>query len=292
MQVDEVISKVPELNKEFIRYQTLTGGLCNQTYKINTRQGSYVLRMNSRQNEFLNLTRSSEVEVMKQANREGIAPDIISSHEPEQYVVTSFIEGRMLEKDDLNNNEITSLIIDRLKQIHCMEVKGRVCSPYDLIYGYLKGADQYNIKYPDGLTRVLNRVEKIAHERSNDKVYTNKFCHNDSFLCNMLYTDHNLQIIDWELSGIGDVFFELTLIPFTNQFSEEQEKKWLTLYFGHFEEEVFRTFQDMKFVSMVREVAWGLLYSGITMRENKPAFDYYKFAESCMHRIEKGIYQL
>ncbi|CAN7252001.1 phosphotransferase [Paenibacillus sp. LjRoot153] len=292
MKVEEIIRKVPELSHEFLSFNSLNGGLCNQTYKVQTKQSSYVLRINSRQNEYLNLTRRSEVEVMKKANHEGFAPRVISNNHPEQFVVTEFIEGRMLEKNDLKDDNIKVMIMDRFKQIHRMEGQGRTCTPYDLIFGYLKGADQFQVKHPDGLNRMLRQVEKIAHKRSDDKEYNGKFCHNDSFLCNMIYTGQQLQIIDWELSGVGDVFFELTLIPFTNQFSETDEREWLKLYFGYFEEETFHIFQDMKFVAMVREVAWGMFYSGLTKGDSNHNFDYYKFAEYCIQRIEQGIYQL
>ncbi|WP_426452569.1 phosphotransferase [Paenibacillus sp. S-38] len=293
MKVEEIIHEVPELNHELLSFEILGGGLCNRTYKVHTKQSTYVLRINSRQNEYLNLTRCSEVDVMHTINREGFGPKVIYCHNPEKFVVTEFIEGRLLEKNDLKDDHIKSMIMDRLKRIHRMDGQARICTPYDLIHGYLKGADQFQVKYPDGLTQILNRVEKIAHERSNDKKYNNKFCHNDSFLCNMIYTKNKqLQIIDWELSGMGDVFFELTLIPLTNQFSEKDEREWLKLYFGYFEEDTLHIFQDMKFVSMVREVAWGLFYSGLTKGENHHDFDYYKFAEYCVQRIEQGIYQL
>ncbi|TYP71888.1 aminoglycoside phosphotransferase (APT) family kinase protein [Paenibacillus methanolicus] len=292
MKVEDMIREIPELARELVGYEALGGGLCNETYKVQTKQKAYVLRINSRQNEYLNLTRRSEIEVMKKAYRAGFAPQVIADDRPEHYVVTEFIEGRMLEKADLADENIKTMIMDRLKVIHGMDGQDRTCTPYDLIHGYLKGADSFQVKRPDGLNRLLDRVDKIAHQRSNDKAYNNKFCHNDSFLVNMIYTGDQLQIIDWELSGIGDVFFELTLIPFTNQFSEAEEREWLRLYFGHFEEDAFRIFQDMKYVSMVREVAWGLFYSGLTKDNEHHDFDYYKFAEYCMERIDQGIYQL
>lgn len=290
--VDEIIYAVPELNRYFTHYQELSGGLCNQTFKVYTKQRTYVLRLNSRQNEYLNLTRHSEIEVMRKANQQGVAPEVIFADDPQRFIVTNYIDGRMLEKSDLKNNAIKNLIMDRLKIIHSMEGLDRTCTPYDLIFGYLKGADLLGVKYPSGLLQILNRIENIAHMRSNDKTYNNKFCHNDSFLCNMILTGEQLQIIDWELSGVGDIFFELTLIPFSNQFSEAEEREWLTLYFGFVEEETFRIFQEMKFVAMVREVAWGLFYSGLTKDDPDRNFDYYKFAESCIQRIEEGIYHL
>lgn len=290
--VDKIINAVPELNRNFTHYQELSGGLCNQTFKVYTKQHMYVLRLNSRQNEYLNLTRHSEIEVMRKASQQGIAPEVIFADDPQRFVVTNYIDGRMLEKRDLKNNAIQNMIMDRLKIIHSMEGNDRTCTPYDLIFGYLKGADLLGVKYPGGLLQILDRIEKIAHMRSNDKTYNNKFCHNDSFLCNMILTGEQLQIIDWELSGVGDIFFELTLIPFSNQFSEAEEREWLALYFGFAEEETFRIFQEMKFVAMVREVAWGLFYSGLTKDDPDRNFDYYKFAESCIQRIEEGIYHL
>lgn len=38
--------------------------------------------------------------------------------------------------------------MDRLKRIHRMEGHGRTCTPYDLIHGYLKGADEFQVKQP------------------------------------------------------------------------------------------------------------------------------------------------
>lgn len=292
VKVEDLIHEIPELAREFLGFETLGGGLCNESYKVQTKHKSYVLRINNRQNEYLNLTRSSEIEVMKKAHREGFSPQVIAGDQPEHYVVTEFIEGRMLDKGDLVDENIKTMIMDRLKIIHRMDGQDRICTPYDLIYGYLKGADSFQVKRPDGLNQLLNRIEKIAYQRSNDKAYNNKFCHNDSFLVNMIYTGDRLQIIDWELSGIGDVFFELTLIPLSNQFSEAEEREWLKLYLGYFEEEAFHTFQDMKYVSMVREVVWGLFYSGLTKDDKHHDFDYYKFAEYCIEQIKQGIYQL
>ncbi|MCR2803568.1 choline kinase family protein [Paenibacillus soyae] len=292
MKIEEIIGLVPELNRKFTQYEALSGGFSNQTFKVITEPRSYVLRLNSKQNEYLNLTRQSEVEVMRKASQMGIAPEVIYADDPKRFFVTTYSEGRMLEKDDLQTKTIRTMIMDRLKSIHRMDIAQRTCTPYDLIFGYLKGADLFKVKQPQELKQILGRVEKIAYKRSDDKTYNNKFCHNDSFLCNMIFTGDQLQIIDWELSGIGDIFFELTLIPFSNRFNEAEEREWLTMYFGRLEEDAFHIFQDMKFVSMVREVAWGMFYSGLTKDEPANDFDYYKFAEYCVQRIENGIYSI
>jgi hypothetical protein len=69
----------------------------------------------------------------------------------------------MLEKNDLKDAAIVEMIKDRFKQIHRMDGHGRTCTPYDLIYGYLKGAEHFRVQRPDGLNKILHRVEEIKH---------------------------------------------------------------------------------------------------------------------------------
>jgi thiamine kinase-like enzyme len=291
MTVEEIIREVPELSEGVIGLERLNGGLSNLTYKVATPSGSYVLRVNNTQNEFLSLTRASEVDVMKLAYREGFGPRVVASSRPEQYVVTEFLgECRMVAPEDYD--EVKGMMIERLRQIHRFEGIARMCSPYHLIDGYLKGAAGLGVREPEGLGTLLRRVESIAHQRSSDKMYTNKYCHNDAFACNMLYDGRMLRVIDWELSGYGDVFFDLAIIPFSGRFTEAQEKEWLQLYFGDYEEEQYLILQDMKFVNMVREAAWGLLYAGLSRSSDHHDFDYYRHAEYAIDRIEQGEYTL
>lgn len=73
MKVDDIIRGIPELEHKILGFENLGGGLCNETYRVQTKHKAYVLRINSRQNEYLNLTRRSEIEVMKKAHREGFS---------------------------------------------------------------------------------------------------------------------------------------------------------------------------------------------------------------------------
>ncbi|MBD2868605.1 phosphotransferase [Paenibacillus arenilitoris] len=292
MSIEAIIHEIPQLSQDFVSIERLSGGLCNETYKVRTKHDAYVLRVNGKQNEYLNLTRRSEVEVMKKASRIGMSPSVIAGDQPERYVVTAFVEGRMPVQEDLRDPAIRVKIMERLKQIHRMEGNGRQCSPYQLIDGYLRGAERLRVKHPAGLGRFLRLAEEIAHRRGGDKAYNGRFCHNDSFLCNMIYTGSDLQVIDWELSGRGDVFFDLAIIPFSSRFAEAEEKAWLKLYFGHYEDEQYAILQDMKMMNMLREVAWGLLYSGLNKASGAHDFDYYTHAEYALERLEQGLYFL
>lgn len=289
--IDEIMEAVPLLKNSSAICEVMSGGLSNTTYKVIVKNDQYVVRINGAQNKYLVLTRSSEVDVMNSANQQGLAPKVVDRTDAERYIMTAFIEGRMVTDEDLQDNRIQRLIINQLKQVHNMQDHGRQCSPHHLIFSYLKGAEQLGVQFPDGLAPLLHRVEEISHKRSSDKRYNHRFCHNDFFACNLIYTKPQLQIIDWELSGSGDVFFDLATIPFSSSMSTEQEKEWLALYFGFYEDELFMTLQDMKFMSMVRTCAWGIFFSGLDSSRTNP-FDYYGHSLRMIERMQAGVYHL
>jgi thiamine kinase-like enzyme len=276
MNIEQIIQENSLLKKGLVSYEPLNGGLNNQTFKVITKQKSFVVRINGKQNEYLKVTRNSEVEIMEAASKEGITPKVVIAHQPEKYIVTEFIDGRMISEDDLNDEIMKKLIIHHLKKIHGMKTTNRSCSPYHFIDRYMDGANELHVKHPDGLLPFLKKAEEIDHKRSYDKQYNGRFCHNDFFTVNMLTSAEQLFIIDWEMAGSGDIFFDLATIPFSSRFSEEREKEWLTLYFGNYEEEQFQILQEMKFMHMVRECAWGMFYSGLDEHKVNHDFDYYK----------------
>jgi thiamine kinase-like enzyme len=144
--------------------------------------------------------------------------------------------------------------------------------------------------WPDELKGFLERVEKIRAVRSRASAET--YCHNDYFTFNMIYDGQNLKVIDWELSGYGDCFFDLATLSYSNHFSVEEEKFLLGSYFGFFEEEQLATLHDMKFVCMVREAAWGMLYSGLKLNAVNQPMDYYGFVLYVMKRLRQGYVTL
>lgn len=291
MQVQEIIDQIPLFRNQAVSYEPLNGGLSNQTYKLVCGGNVYVLRIYGKQTEYLKLTRSSEVDVMRSMSDARVAPIVLYTHDSERYVLIEYVEGRQISGEDLLLPERQQLIINHMKAVHAADVIGRDCSPYHLIESYLRGADLLKVRRPEGLSALLNRMEGISYNRSNDKTYNHRFCHNDFYTFNLILSEDGkkLSIVDWELSGTGDVFFDLAAIPFTNRFTADQEKAWLTLYFSEFEEEQYHILQDMKFINMLRECAWGLLHSGLDQEKVNHEFDYYKHVEHTIDRLQQGF---
>jgi thiamine kinase-like enzyme len=297
LEIQEYLSEIPLFNNKEITVTALSGGLANDTYKISCEGKKYVLRIFGKQNEYLQLTRGSELDVIEVMKPIANCPTVIYRHTDNKFVLLDYIEGRPLNRDDLLNPDIVQQIIGQMRDIHNsvkpLQVSNRQCSPFQLIERYLQGADQLGVKHPDGLTEQLHKLELIAKKQSSNKRYTNKYCHNDFYLFNIILSPDNQKthVLDWELSGIGDIFFDLATIPFTNRFDPSQDKAWLKAYFGYFERDQYEILQDMKFVNMLRECTWGLLHSGMNEinKSNNP-FNYYKHAEHVIKRLQQGYY--
>jgi thiamine kinase-like enzyme len=287
--IDIIFAELKSMSKTgTIQYEPLNGGFTNQTYKVTIDDCSYVVRVNGRQNEYLRLDRALETEAIRKAHQMGIAPNVIMIGNKSDYLITEFIEGQILNERQVKEPAVMEQIVGHLQHIHSMEGIERECTPYHLIESYVAGMREIGAKIPDGFNLLLNRMHDIQKYRSDDKVYSRKFCHNDFFTVNTLFDGQKLTIIDWELSGYGDVFFDLASLPFSVAFTEAEEKTLLSQYFGYYDDEQFRILQDMKFMNMLREVAWALFHARIGAETVNHNFDYYKHAVWVMERIEQG----
>lgn len=275
---------------EDIAYEPLNGGFANHTYKVIAAGEAYVLRINSNQHEYLGLDRVRENEVMAKASELGIAPKVYLEESTREYLITRFMPGHALTQEEIHDPNMLLRVVDNLKKIHGLKEIKRRSSLFDLIDNYLKGANELKVIWPDELKGFLERVEQIRADRSRTAIET--YCHNDYFTFNMIYDGQELKVIDWELSGYGDGFFDLATLSYSNKFSQEEEKFLLKSYFGFFEEEQLTTLHDMKFVCMVREAAWAMLYSGLKLNVVNQPMDYYAFVLYVMKRLREGFVTL
>lgn len=257
ININTILKDIPEWNKiNKITYEPLNGGLTNITYKIKIDSNSYVLRINGKQNEYLGLSRESEQDVIIKASKLGIAPHVFSTKNKKDYLITEFIEGRALKIEETFNTDLINKITSTLLKIHSIDGVERKCSPFNLIRNYLKTAQELKVNFPESLYKHLKHMDEIELVRSKDKENINKYCHNDYHtVYNMLLNNEKLTIIDWELSGIGDIFFDLATISSDNNFGIKEDIILLESYFGIFNKEHLNTLNDMKFICMLKEVA-------------------------------------
>lgn len=72
----------------------------------------------------------------------------------------------------------------------------------------------------------------------------------------------------------------------------EKSKILLENYFGKFKKEQLSTLNEMKFVCMLREIAWALMHEGLKGEKINHNMNYYKFANEVLDKLEQGIITL
>ena len=162
MEIEELLRDIPIFDGNLVYYQPLNGGFSNQTYKLTCGDTPYVFRQFGGQNQFLHLSRASEIAAMRTMKDRAGCPEVLYFDPAEEYVLLEYIEGRQVTGEDLLDPDRCRQILSQLKAIHDTEVPEslamRRCSPYQLVESYLRGAELLDVKPPEGLTPLLRRM--------------------------------------------------------------------------------------------------------------------------------------
>ena len=286
--VQEVISEINLFNSaKSLKYDVLNGGYSNQTYKVDADEKSYVLRINGDQTPILKLDRLEEIRINQVSNSKNISPQMYTEFSSKDYLVSEFInESSTLTKEEATTTNGIITLANILKNIHSIQGEYREFSPFQLLDVYYQGIVFFKVKIPSDVCAFLNKVDEIRKysEKFNAKI----FCHNDFYTYNILKQKSKLYVIDWEFAGIGDPFFDLATISFSNAYSAEQDALLLKSYFGFLEPEFEKLMYNMKYYNMVREVLWGLFHFGLNQKVVNHDIDHLQSAKYFSDRLKAG----
>ena len=295
MQIESVIRQIPAWrNAGAIRHERLAGGYSNVVHKVFVGDKAYAVRINGDQHRFLELNFEDEVAVMSLAAEDGISPPVLAVANRSDVLITDFIDGGALSGESAKDPRMLTRITRLLKRIHRLPYTGhRRSTPFSLTRGYLRGIAELGLACPPDLAGFLVEMDRIEAERKKDPSYGKHYCHNDPFTHNLLQDeDGELKIIDWELSGLGDIWFDLATVSFSCGFDRRLDTTLLEAYFGHCDQPQLQTMHDMKFVCMVREIGWALMHTALELNRPNPGPGYLDFAHSVLNRLKQGLVTL
>ena len=295
MQIDSVIQQIPSWqNAGTIRHERLAGGYSNEVHKVFVDDKVYAVRINGGQHRFLELNLKDEVAVLALAEKHEISPPVLAVADGLDVLITAFVDGGALSVESAHDPQILTRITQLLKRIHQLPYTGqRRSTPFSLTRGYLRGIAELGFACPPDLAGFLVKMDRIEAERKTDPSYGKYYCHNDPFTHNLLRVgDEELKIIDWELSGLGDIWFDLATVSFSCGFDRRLDATLLEGYFGYCDSPQLQTLHDMKFVCMVREIGWALMHTALEQNRPNPGTGYMDFAHSVLNRLKRGLVTL
>ena len=265
LTIENIIKEVDIFRGYPVKYELLAGGYVNKTYKTVCNDRTYCVRINNlKQAPFIGLDANKEAQALHQASLLSIAPVVYNTDNAKEYLITEFITGNHLSAEDMRNPEIIGNFTGALKLIHEKVNVDREFSIYDQFDKYIETAVTTGMDLPDGIRRVMTKVEKIHKKRSDSKLLYKVFCHNDTFQNNIIYDKNSIYFIDWEYCGYGDGFFDFAHIANCIGMADKEQQLMLKMYFGYYEPEMCEMLRQMKYISNVYDATWYIFHACLT----------------------------
>lgn len=229
---EQVVYVENKIKEKITSIVPLSGGVTNATYEIVTRSGKkYAVRIPGKgTNEYIN--RSDEMNNISRINPLGIMPKVTCSDPVTGILIMDFVENsQACSMEDFNNERALQRICHLLSKVHSSGIK------FDNEFDIPVTKDMYrkHLKEIGGKTPELLQKEE---KRMDDwmqylfKEYPKKLapCHIDPKLNNFLKKGRMLYLIDWEYSGMADLYFELANFSLTNNLTSDEENIFIDAY--------------------------------------------------------------
>jgi thiamine kinase-like enzyme len=122
-----------------------------------------------------------------------------------------------------------------------------------------------------------------------------RLCHNDLFFVNLI-DDGGIWFIDWEFSGVSDIYFDLATLTYAydsvDTLSPDLQEHLLECYFGTVKLENRVRLEGMTFMLMFFSGMWGLLQQGMQnnglVREVE-GFNFSEYSEITFETMRKAL---
>ena len=265
-EVDEIIKQIPEWNSADDLLIEPLEGLTNTNYSVTVNGKRFVLRISGQNTERLGINRDHEIEALSAVSEAGIGAQVEYYFLPEGHLVTRYIDGHHLTLEEYRTHENIQRIVNTVKRLHELPLPKATFSPFRRVERYAEQAQSMSVPLPRDFEKMLERMEKIEEEQSRDTYPWRRFCHNDLFCVNVL-DDGEIWFIDWEFSGVGDIYYDLATLTYAydsvGTLSRDLQEHLLACYFGDVSKENWTRLEGMKYMLMFFTAMWGLLQQGM-----------------------------
>ena len=257
---------------------TISGGITNQNYKLETQNGVFMLRIAGERSELLGIDRANEFSSSQRAHAVGVGTEPIVYLESHAAILSRFIPNAVTLEPQSATLRLER-IVPRLRAFHDAPKSSARFNPFETVQNYHRLALEHGVKFPSDLPSILEQMMRIEttlqpHARECP-------CHNDLLPANFLDDGSRIWIIDWEYAGNGNPFFDLGNLAVNLELDEAGCERLLEMYFGKSDSKLEAQLHLMRFASDLREAFWGFLQSGISTLE----FDFVEYGNKHLERF-------
>lgn len=213
--------------KEITGFKPIKEGMTNDSFIFKVNNQFYVYRHPGiGTNEIIN--REHEYQSLTIAKSIGVDPTFIYMNQEKGWKISKFIDGfRMPNYQDFND---TKIVMELLRKLHSKNIQvDWSFDPYQEAFSLEnKIKEKGNIHIFD-YQEIKNRIISIYQKIKDDGV-TPRFCHCDVYSPNLLFTDKEPILIDWEYAGNADPGCDVAVYIMCAVYSIEDAKKLIKEY--------------------------------------------------------------
>ena len=286
LTLEQAIARVPFLaNAPSLKVTPLTGGITNLNYKIQAGDDAYVLRITGEGTDLLGIRRDVEYAANLAAGKLGVAPTVEYFIEPEGYLVTRFVDGKHVPPEDMRRPDHIARVAKKLKTFHQnAPVLANEFNVFRRIEMLTATSRKNNCKFPDDFNWLKSKMSQVETTLRQDP-YAPTPCHDDLLNLNFLDDHGDVRILDWEYSGMGDIFFDLSNFAHHHELTDDQISILLHEYFGAVTPKLFARFKLTLPMSEIHEAMWGTTQTGISKLDE----DFQGYADLWFRRARTAI---
>jgi len=219
---DEALSRIPLLAGSTPHWQALPGGLTNRSFKVDTADGSFVLRLDSVHTAVAGVDRALELTVRGNACGVGLAAAVV--HAEAGILLSEFLPGSVWQDSDLHHDDKLVKLAGLLRRVHQMPLASKPFFAERVAEKYIAAivADSGLLGFAKECRALLRKIPTPERLRC---------CHNDVVAGNII--EHaDLKLLDWEYACDNDPMFDLASVIGFHDFDAQQTDTLFSAYAG------------------------------------------------------------
>lgn len=213
-------------------FHPMQGGLTNACFRLQTRKGTFFLRIPGEGSEE-HLSRHDEAFNVRVAQQLGFNIEIYFFNPKTGLYVGEFLSNAApLTPDILSQKQTMHDVAAVFKTLHASPVLFRNdISIFTRLNNLLKKVDGYHYTLLHDRKTLMKRIQLLERICQQD-VSPMVACHNDPTYLNFLYHNNRLKLLDWEYSGNNKAMFDLANFALTSKLSKDSQQYLLQAYYG------------------------------------------------------------
>lgn len=179
----------------------LPGGVANRALRLRDARHDLVLRVAGRAAAVLGASPGAECAMQTLAGEVGLAPAIVLARPQQGLLVTQFVAGRTLSREDLQDPAVIKRVGRWISRLHALPPPPGL--PV-IDFGTRAAAYLETVQARAPSPEATEIARRLAARRATLAPWRPVACHHDLHHRNIIDDGRSLQVVDWEYAGPGD----------------------------------------------------------------------------------------